>query len=225
MTSGPSGAYSGSKGKGKKGGGKGGKREFNISKALARILRHTASSLGLNMRSDGFCYVQDVLDIKEIRDYHCDLETLQAIVASNEKARFEIREVTGEWMIRAVQGHSIKSVLDDDAMQKLSANDPNLPQLCVHGTYRRFVDSIKAQGLLPGGGASNRNHVHFAPYEPGDGRVISGMRSSCEVAIYIDLRRALLDGVPFFQSANGVILSPGVNGAIHPKYISNTRYL
>ena len=43
-------------------------------------------------------------------------------------------------------------------------------------------------GLIAGGGISNRNHVHFAPYEPHDGRVISGMRRlSCdEIALFAD---------------------------------------
>lgn len=79
------------------------------------------------------------------------------------------------------------------------------------------------QGLIAGGGVSQRNHVHFAPYEPKDGRVISGMRClatcgalrraptlrlqlrglrgdwirvefRCQVAIYIDLPGAIQAG-------------------------------
>ena len=69
-------------------------------------------------------------------------------------------------------------------------------------------------GLLAGGlpGQGSRNHVHFAPCEPGDNRVISGMRSDCEVAIWLDLEKALQSGVPFFRAKNQVILSPGING-------------
>lgn len=46
----------------------------------------------------------------------------------------------------------------------------------------------------------------------GDGKVISGMRRDAQVLIYIDLRRALAAGCPFWRSENGVILSEGLGG-------------
>ncbi|OJD29914.1 phosphotransferase-like [Diplodia corticola] len=39
--------------------------------------------------------------------------------------------------------------------------------------------------------------------------VISGMRNSSRVLVYVDLRKALAAGVPFWRSANGVILTEG----------------
>lgn len=40
--------------------------------------------------------------------------------------------------------------------------------------------------------------------------VISGMRNSSTILIYVDLRRALAAGIPFHRSANNVILSEGL---------------
>lgn len=210
-----------------KGGGKGGNkgRNFQISKALARILRHTAQSLGLQIRADGFCLLQDILALNEFTTMGATAEDVQVAVQSNDKKRFETKMEADKVLIRAVQGHSMKTVDDDSLLKRLNADDPNLPKVCVHGTYRRNVDSIQRNGLLVGGGVSQRNHVHFAPYEPHDGRVISGMRYNCEVAIYIDLPTAIREGVPFFQSANEVILSPGINGTVPAKYISKVRDL
>ena len=96
-----------------------------------------------------------------------------------------------------------------------------LTKVCVHGTYTGNVSSILQRGLLAGGlrGASKRKHVHFAPLEPGDHRVISGMRADCDAAICINLRAALRDGVPFFRSTNNAIVSPGIEGVIAAKYI------
>jgi hypothetical protein len=37
----------------------------------------------------------------------------------------------------------------------------------------------------------NRLHIHFSPGELGDSQVISGLRSSCQLYIYIDSERAL----------------------------------
>ena len=54
-----------------------------------------------------------------------------------------------------------------------------------------------------------RNHIHFAKGLPGEDGVISGMRSSCDVLIYMDAKKCLDSDIPFFESANGVLLSPG----------------
>lgn len=64
-----------------------------------------------------------------------------------------------------------------------------------------------------------RTHIHFTTGLSSDNTVISGMRRSCEVLIYLDLENALKDGFKFYVSANGVILSPGnTNGYIPSKY-------
>lgn len=57
----------------------------------------------------------------------------------------------------------------------------------VHGTYHRHWDSIRLHGLS----RMNRMHIHFAPGLPGEGGVVSGMRSSCQIYIYVDLSKAL----------------------------------
>lgn len=65
----------------------------------------------------------------------------------------------------------------------------------------------------------NRLHIHFAIGLPNDGNVISGMRNSAQIYIYIDLAKALNDNIKFYKSANNVILSPGnADGIIEIKY-------
>ena len=211
------------KGRGVKGGGKG--REVRISKALSTVLRHTAQSLGIDIRPDGYCRVLEVIEACALKGLGCTLEDVREAVNSCDKKRFEMTEEGDEPLIRASQGHSMKAVADDNLLRRLGPEEPDLPKVCVHGTYRRHLASILQKGLLAGGGKSQRNHVHFVPYEPGDGRVISGMRYNCEVAVYVDLARALRDGVPFFVSANQVILSPGVNGAVPRSYLQKVKDL
>ena len=55
---------------------------------------------------------------------------------------------------------------------------------------------------------------------PGNKGVISGMRTSSEIIIEVNLARAILDGkIPFHVSQNKVILSPGKeSGYLPPKY-------
>lgn len=65
----------------------------------------------------------------------------------------------------------------------------------------------------------NRNHIHFAPGLPKEGNVISGMRRTCQIYIFIDLNSALSSGLKFYKSSNEVILSPGDdNGFISTKH-------
>ena len=64
----------------------------------------------------------------------------------------------------------------------------------------------------------NRNHIHLAQGIAGQ-NVISGMRNSSQILIYIDLPSALSAGMKFYLSANGVVLSEGdENGFIKPVF-------
>jgi RNA:NAD 2'-phosphotransferase (TPT1/KptA family) len=49
------------------------------------------------------------------------------------------------------------------------------------------------------------------------------MRKSASVHVYIDAAKCAKDGVPFFQSDNGVLLTDGVEGSgiLPPEYFSH----
>lgn len=56
--------------------------------------------------------------------------------------------------------------------------------------------------------------------------LVHGIRPNCEVAVFIDGALALTDGVSFFCSANGVILTPGnADGFLLPKYFKEALQL
>eukprot|EP00438_Fugacium_kawagutii_P013536 Skav227871 [mRNA] locus=scaffold2896:49248:49763:+ [translate_table: standard] len=150
---------------------------------------------------------------------------VQEVVETDEKQRYQLMNKDNQLMIRAVQGHSTSVVEDSHLLQKVTPW--NMPKCCVHGTCRMYLPSIAAKGLLAGGhrGQTLRKHVHFMPFNPGDKRIVSGMRSDCEIAIWLDLTKALEDKVPFYWSANQVLLSPGVNGVIDKKYFTHARDL
>ena len=52
----------------------------------------------------------------------------------------------------------------------------------------------------------SRNHIHFATGLPQDGNVISGMRSNCEIVIYIDLQLAITGTLHVSLSASLFLL-------------------
>ncbi|KAJ5709315.1 hypothetical protein N7493_010649 [Penicillium malachiteum] len=131
------------------------------------------------------------------------------------------------YLIRATQGHSIKTVDAASFLEPLSLDDESkLPDTVVHGTFHGAWPLILQSGGLK---CMTRNHVHFATgpslesvlaaqqeenkdakQGAGERKVISGMRWDAQVLIYIDIRKALKAGCPFWRSENGVILSEGL---------------
>lgn len=63
----------------------------------------------------------------------------------------------------------------------------------------------------------NRNHMHLAIGLPGNG-VISGMRTSCEIVIEINMTKAMHGEhkIPFFISTNKVVLAEGLEDGSLP---------
>lgn len=160
------------------------------------------------MRPDGYVRLGELLQHRSLRGKQATVSEVEQIVATSDKQRFALMtdSETGERWVRANQGHTMKLVSDEALLTEVT--DPADAPVCVHGTYRRCLAPILAEGLS----RMRRNHVHFAvglPDEDGGKGVVSGMRSSCEVVVYVDVSRALGLGLRFYRSENGVLLSPG----------------
>ncbi|KAI0766651.1 KptA family-domain-containing protein [Trametes elegans] len=220
---------SGSSGRGR-GGGRGGAKlrgrpnespEVRMSKTLSYILRHGSQAEHLKMRPDGYVRVDELLQRPKLREL--TFEGLQDIVKADAKQRYSLKleanPATGEevWWIRANQGHSMKSVvMDYDPIKSVS----DIPTgIAVHGTNKRAWESIKEQGLKK----MSRNHIHLAQGVPGTG-VISGMRKSSEILIYVDVQKALDAGIKFYLSTNGVVLTEGdSHGVLGTQFFSKVE--
>jgi 2'-phosphotransferase len=131
------------------------------------------------------------------------------------------------FLIRANQGHSIK--VEEEGLLEAITLESELPATVVHGTTHRAWPQILSSGGLK---KMTRNHVHFASglpagFEPLEGAndiqseaqkepVISGMRNTSSVLVFIDVKKALEGGLKFWKSANGVILSEGNGNGVVP---------
>jgi 2'-phosphotransferase len=173
------------------------------------VLRHSAPNEGLQLRPDGYVLLAALLATRTFQGV--TREQVENVVAADAKQRFAIftDPPTGSLLIRANQGHSIALGIDDDEamLERLSA-PPAGPAVAVHGTRRSALEAIIASGGLS---PMSRRHVHLATGLPSARTpVVSGMRASADVHIWIDLASAHAAGLPFFRAANGVILTPGV---------------
>lgn len=174
------------------------KKEKNLSKWMVRQLRHEPT---LVRDSEG--YIEVSVLVKD-----ASIEQIQRIVAADNKGRMGLVQRDGVWYIRANQGHS-KDVGDqlDDSKTMKRITEPI--EGVFHGTYMQHKESIAATGLHSGG----RKHIHIAK----SAEAKSGQRKDCDLIVYIDMKSAMEDGVLFYESENGVILTEGV---LPPKYLT-----
>ncbi|PIK40032.1 putative tRNA 2'-phosphotransferase 1 [Apostichopus japonicus] len=124
-----------------------------------------------------------------------------------------VDEILAHHMFRRYSKDDIVRVVNQNQKKRFDMKvDPGRGDLIAANQGHSFLGLKKM----------NRTHIHFAQGEPGDGEVISGMRGSCQLMIYINLEKALSDGLSFFVSKNGVVLSPGdPSGCISPSYFSD----
>jgi 2'-phosphotransferase len=184
----------------------------NISKKLSWALRHGIKDLHLTMNPAGYVKLFDLLSHPKFKSI--SQNQVETIVKSCEKQRFDLKEIEGELMIRANQGHTVPDVKEEELLTPLL--NPWEFATVLHGTNKSSWNKIKYRGLY----RMNRNHIHFAVNLPGNKEVISGARVNCEVFIFIDLEKCLNDGMKFFISQNRVVLSSGFQGFISPEYFS-----
>ncbi|XP_017578215.1 tRNA 2'-phosphotransferase 1 isoform X2 [Pygocentrus nattereri] len=187
-------------GRGKRGrggrGNRGESRDVRLSKSLSYALRHGASKMGLHMSSDGFIFVDELLAHPQFSSF--SLEDLERVVAMNDKQRFKLQNhpENGRLQIRANQGHTVQ--VEDLELRAVVPDASDCPQEAVHGSYMRHWASIRSKG----------------------------MRQNCDLAVYVDVPKALSDGIKFYWSENGVLLTPGdADGLLAPQYFSHAQRL
>ncbi|ERL95563.1 hypothetical protein D910_12824, partial [Dendroctonus ponderosae] len=169
------------------------KSDIVLSKSLSRILRHRAREEHLCISQEGYVAVDELL--KNRYFHNCTVEDIKRVVDSSDKQRFSLRVFNGALEICANQGHSIQGL---DKLSLVPIREPGQFEV-IHGTYFGKWAKIKREGLS----RMSRNHIHFAKGLPCDKSVISGIRSNCQVFIYVNLKAALEAGIPFFLSSNG----------------------
>lgn len=205
--------------------------EEKVSRALSWALRHAALQIGLTIREDGYVPVQEILDSTHPKLRGATLENIQKCVENSDKKRFKLEErplylfdprepketdpskAKTILCIRANQGHSIKIINPESLLNKLLRDELLSLPCIVHGTYPQAWESIKSDQT---GGLKkmNRTHIHFATGLPADDGVISGMRKTCSIYIYLNATKCASDNsVDFYISDNGVVLTDGIRGS------------
>ncbi len=171
--------------------------DIRLSKFLSLVLRHEPGRIGLQLDSAGWVSVDTLLAACAKHGVSLTRERLAAIVANSDKQRFAFDEARAR--IRANQGHSVPV--------ELGYAPTTPPDVLYHGTIAKFIDSIRALGLLKG----ERHHVHLSKDTETARKV--GARRGQPVLLRVDAEKMHAAGFPFFLSANGVWLTDWVPAA------------
>ncbi|MBF0102999.1 MAG: RNA 2'-phosphotransferase [Desulfobacterales bacterium] len=175
-------------------------RLVKVSKFLSYVLRHKPSDIGLQLDSQGWASIDELINAAVRQGIKLNHEMITEVVETNDKKRFALSP-DGK-RIRANQGHSIPVDLG------LKEKEP--PHVLFHGTAKRFIEQIHQEGIKPRG----RHHVHLSnDYETA---VNVGMRHGSPVVLQIEAKKMYSDGLKFYESENGVWLTDKVD----PNYVS-----
>ena len=165
-----------------------------ISKFLSLVLRHKPHVIGLQLDENGWASVEELLQKMATNGRGLSLETLQQMVADNDKKRFAFDE--SQQRIRASQGHSINIELGYKAVPP--------PELLYHGTGEGSVTSILVSGLEK----RQRHHVHLSA-DLGTAKAV-GQRHGKPRIFKVDTLAMQQAGHLFYRSENGVWLTEAV---------------
>ncbi len=163
--------------------------EVKLSKKISCVLRHKPESAGLKMDKHGWVSVSEL-----IKALSMDMETLEKIVAFNDKKRFIFSE--DKLRIRACQGHSIK--VDMELKEAVP------PRYLYHGTPIKNRENIEKEGLRP----MKRLYVHLSADIDTAWQVAKRRKSLEGYVIYrIDTEAMIKSGRKYYQAENGVWLT------------------
>jgi putative RNA 2'-phosphotransferase len=167
-------------------------RRVHVSKRMSLVLRHRPGDAGVTLDDAGWVAI-DAL-VRALADDGVTDAELREIVRTSDKQRFAISD--DGLRIRAHQGHSIEVALDHAPASP--------PETLYHGTIDRFLDSIRARGLVRG----ERHHVHLAATIEA-ARVV-GARRGAPVVLRVRAAAMAAAGHAFFLTPNGVWLTEHV---------------
>ncbi|MDI9340308.1 MAG: RNA 2'-phosphotransferase [Sediminibacterium sp.] len=171
----------------------------HISKFLSLVLRHKPETIGIQLDSNGWVDVTELLTKMNQHRHTLDVKTLWQVVETNDKRRFAFSEDGSK--IRASQGHSVEVDL------ALEAKEP--PAILYHGTVPAVLQQITSEGLKK----MSRQHVHLS--KDVETALKVGGRRGKPVILKVRAQEMVKDGHLFYLSANGVWLCD----AVPPNYI------
>lgn len=187
----------------------------------------------MRVREDGYVMLDNILtQFDELGRPLFTIQLIESIVANDPKRRFGILTEHGKRYIRVHQGHHLDLSLQGKGFERdlgyiitsallTRIHDPSLYPVVCHSSFSKHFDSIIQEGLSK----QRRMHIHMTAgdvsaddHDPDS--EISGRRKTSDILVYVDIKRAFEDGIDFWRSENGVILTEGRDGYLPARYLT-----
>ena len=188
------------------------RRLAGISRTMSGALRRWNLD---GMDDEGLVPLRTVCELMRLNAMRATMGDIRCVVGGggdNAKLRFELSRE--ERCVRFSQGHSSGSGVRPDVLPIARDLD-----YIIHGTSLSESHFIANECIRKG----DRIRVHF--YErDADGHDVGWQtaRIGSEVSIAVSARQCNGDGIAFYRSPNGVILTEWINGIAGPQY---SRYI
>jgi putative RNA 2'-phosphotransferase len=171
------------------------RRLVRLSKFLALILRHQPERFALELDTEGWTSLSEVMEIlRGLPNFRwADRADVMHIVeegSGDDKRRFEVQ---GD-RIRARYGHSLARPI------RYAPCIP--PSLLYHGTSRRALESIRREGLRP----MERQYVHLST-DPRTAVGVGGRHAERPVVVTIRAAEAHAAGIEFYRAGEAIYLT------------------
>ncbi|BDI29877.1 putative RNA 2'-phosphotransferase [Capsulimonas corticalis] len=159
-------------------------QQKELSKHLSLVLRHRPEKYHLQLDSEGFVLLANLIaGMRTLGKWsRVTEEQVREVVRDSDKQRYEI---VGE-KIRARYGHSVAEAVSYEPIAP--------PEILYHGTARRVVDAIRAEGLRP----MNRQYVHLSS-EIEQARIVGARHDARPVILTVRAGEAHAQGVRFYN--------------------------
>ncbi|WP_431164973.1 RNA 2'-phosphotransferase [Tenacibaculum halocynthiae] len=166
-----------------------------ISKFLSLLLRHQPEKIGLQLDSNGWATVEELLQKSRKHGVRFTIDELEGVVVNNDKKRFTFND--DKTKIRANQGHSLKTI-------DLELKPVQPPEFLYHGTVAKFMNAIHDKGLQK----MSRQHVHLSTEIETAMKV--GSRRGKPIILTVKSGEMQSEGYEFYLSENNVWLTDNV---------------
>ncbi|SHN69990.1 RNA 2'-phosphotransferase [Desulfovibrio litoralis] len=173
------------------------------SKFLSYVLRHDPAHIDLQLDSEGWADVQELIANAQSNGVQLDLTAIHNVLATSSKKRFVFSDDGKK--LRALQEHSTPQV-----NRQFQIMPP--PPVLYHGTATRFLQNILQQGLV----SKERQYVHLTTEE--SIAMETGRRYGSPVILSIQAKKMSDAGYTFYLAENDVWLTKH----IPPQFITQT---
>lgn len=163
-----------------------------LSREVSYALRHAPWEYELEMDEEGWVSIEQLLEALHREEkwkniYEADLSKM---IEESEKKRHEIKN----GKIRAFYGHSVP--------MKILKEEKIPPDILYHGTARRFLESIRENGLLP----LSRQYIHLSQ-DIETAEKVGKRHDNKPCILIIDAKKAWDDGIKFYLGNERVWLA------------------